>query len=443
MLLYALAAPRHRGAVLLVVSLAFYSTLGHGGLLAALGASAAVTWGVGVRMGMLADRRQRRAWYVLGLLFNIGLLVGLKSWSGGLSFIGVSYFVFQAISYLSDVQLGLIGPEKSFWHVLLYFAFFPRVLQGPIEHAGSFIPQAKALGALNEKNVREGALRFAWGLFKKVVVADRCAALVLPIFERVAEQPGPMLAFGTYLFAIQLYFDFSGYSDMAVGAAKVFGVELTQNFEAPYLATSTADFWRRWHISFSTWIRDYLFEPLQMALRGWGPVANIIVLFMVFPLVGLWHGATFGYLAFGVLQAVYMSVGMLIRPVQKSAYRALGLDKSWLQRAWRIVLTFHMTCFALFLFRIGSWSDARSALGHLFDGWRTGALDRAVSSAGQDLWIVAAGVLIAMALYLLKKRIALLNQPAPLRWAAYYALALMILVLGNFFEARSFIYAQF
>jgi D-alanyl-lipoteichoic acid acyltransferase DltB (MBOAT superfamily) len=370
-------------------------------------------------------------------------MLGLKHWPGELVFIGVSYFIFQAISYLADVYLRQQKPEPRFGTLLAYQSFFPRLTQGPIERAGNLIPQLQDLKPLDREAIREGCLRFAWGLFKKVVIADRCALYVSAVFDNLPAQSGVTVLFGVYAFAIQLYFDFSGYTDMALGSARLFGVRLTQNFNAPYLATSTADFWRRWHISFSTWIKDYLFEPLQHSLRRWGYLANPLTFMLVFPLIGLWHGTTFGFLVWGWLQALYMSVGLAIKPWQKQFYRLSGLENSLLQRMWRVAITFHLTCFSLMFYRLDTPEKAKLALSKLWGAWPSVG-DWALPGPGTlDLLILVAGVALAMLVHGLKERYKLLAMPVWVRWPSYYILALAILLGGKFFEARSFIYAQF
>jgi len=182
-------------------------------------------------------------------------------------------------------------------------------------------------------------LLFTWGLFKKVVVADRLALYADQVYNNVHDYTGLSLIIGTYAFALQIYFDFSAYTDMARGTGRMFSINLTENFNHPYLATSIADFWRRWHISFSRWILDYIFKPLQMEWRNWGQAGTALALIVTFLVCGIWHGATWGFIFWGLLHGIYMAASIYYRPYQKRLHKWLGVEKSTWLKWWQIFVT--------------------------------------------------------------------------------------------------------
>ena len=267
--LYAITPKKYRWLLLLTASYVFYSSFNAPYLLLTLALVTFGTYLCGVCIGSSENPAGRSIFFWSGVVGNLSVLAGLKylpflnenlhilskilniklDYQMGLFFvsIGVSYFVFQAIAYLADVYLDTLKPEKHLGYFALSMSFFPKLIQGPIERGGNILPQMRHL---------TGAHLFLWGLFKKVVIADRLAVFVNPIYSDVSGHYGLSFIIATYLFAFQLYFDFSGYTDMARGIARCFNIKLTENFNSPYLAKSTADFWRRWHISFSSWILD-------------------------------------------------------------------------------------------------------------------------------------------------------------------------------------------
>ena len=290
-------------------------------------------------------------------------LTDLKTGTGAglpatLAAFGVSFYVFQAVSYLADIYLEILEPEPHLGYFALYISFFPKIMQGPIERGKDLIPQLHQTDGFKYENARAGAIQFAYGLFKKVVVADRLAEMVNPIYSDVSGSSGVALLFATFVYAFQIYYDFSGYTDMALGIARIFNIRLTNNFNLPYLSTSISEFWRRWHISFSRWIMDYLFKPIQLSLRKWGKWGVVTALMITFFLSGLWHGATWGFVVWGLLHGIYLSVSMLYAPTRKKIYKKFKLEKSWLAKVWQIFLTFNLVVFAWIFFRANSIMDA-------------------------------------------------------------------------------------
>src|SRR6185369_1442449 len=305
-LIFYCVGERARWCVLLGASLLFYAALNVPYLLVAVLLVAIATYAFGIWLDYAESAKSKRVLLWGGIATNVLILVvmkylpfiseNLKALSTILSLdaqiqpikafvaIGVSYYIFQAISYLFDIYLEIEKPERHFGYFALYLTFFPKLLQGPIERAADLLPQLKAKYEFIYDNMRFGMLLFTWGLFKKVVIADRLGLYVDAVYQDVHAFTGLPLLLATYAYALQIYMDFSGYTDMALGSALLFNINLTQNFNSPYLAISVAYFWRRWHITFSRWIFDYIFKPLQMQWRNWkkwGTATALIVTFLV------------------------------------------------------------------------------------------------------------------------------------------------------------------
>jgi D-alanyl-lipoteichoic acid acyltransferase DltB (MBOAT superfamily) len=436
---------RHRWMVRLLASLAFYASFGSPAPLVALATVSVVSHGLG-RVIAVSQGGRRSAAFWAGVAFDLAVLVvarygPLLGQGGGLwPSIGVSYFVFQAISYLADVHLGVIEPEPRMGRFAESLAYFPKLLQGPIERSGKLLPQLRAPYRFDQADVRAGLLQFGAGLFRKVVIADRLALFVDPAYANPGAQTGATLALATYAYALQIYFDFSGYTEMALGAARVFGIRLTPNFDAPYSATSVADFWRRWHISFSSWILDYVFRPLQMLWRRRGTFGSACALLVTFLASGAWHGAAWHYLAWGLLHGLYMAGGLVWRPHEKRLLRRLGVEGSPLLPFAKRLVTFHLICLAWVLFRAPSVGAALAVLtGMLRPGLPSlsgipfpeehvatlaGAFlfDRAFRAVLSGEWVVA-------------------DWPRPARWLVYLAMAYSCLLLAV--GARGFVYQGF
>jgi D-alanyl-lipoteichoic acid acyltransferase DltB (MBOAT superfamily) len=358
----------------------FYTALNVPYLLVILVLVAMTTYAFGIWLDQAESANAKHALLWSGVAVNVLILVvmkylpflseNLKALSTILSLdvqiqpikafvaIGVSYYVFQAISYLFDIYLEIEKPERHFGYFALYLAFFPKLLQGPIERAGDLLPQIKAKFEFKYENMRFGMLLLTWGLFKKVVIADRLGIYVDAVYNNVHSFSGLTLLMATYAYAFQIYMDFSGYTDMALGSARLFNINLTQNFNSPYLASSIADFWRRWHISFSRWILDYIFKPLQMQLRSWRNWGTAIALFVAFLVSGLWHGASWGFVMWGGLHGLFLACSVFYKPYQKKLHKSLGLEKTTLLRVWQIFVTFNTVSFTWVFFRAKSIPDA-------------------------------------------------------------------------------------
>ena len=376
--------PRGRVLSLLAASCALYAIWGAPHLLALLGAVAIVSYGCGRLMERWRNLPLRRAALGFGIAACLGALalVRIGTGAGPVAALGVSYYTLQAISYLLDVSAGAVAAERDLPRWALHLVFFPKLLQGPIERADHLLPQLRDLPRPSLHDLSAGARLFLWGLFQKVVVADRIAPFVDAVYGDVGRFEGLPLVIATWLLAAQLYYDFAGYTDMALGVARLFGIRLVPNFAAPYRARSIAEFWRRWHISFSSWLLDYVFRPLQLTLRDWRTWGTPLALIATFLLSGLWHGTAWTFVAWGALHGVFLAASALYRPWKTRVARAVRLEGSWLRDPLQVAVTFHLVCVAWIPFRAASLRDALHVAGHAVSGL-AGSLARV--AAGRDL----------------------------------------------------------
>lgn len=379
--LYSILPMQQRWLLLLVASYIFYAYIKIPYLLVVLVIVTVVSYCCALQIHKSESDRGKKCWMWAGVGANLAVLLLLKylpflsenlnlllKWfpinSGQIIIqpivaIGVSYYVFQGISYLSDVYLGILDPETHPGYFALSMSFFPKLLQGPIERGGNLLPLLHGLTSISSDNLKAGANRFLWGMFKKVVIADHLATFVDPVYNNVHAYNGFSLVIATYLFALQIYFDFSGYTDMALGTARCFNIRLTQNFDSPYSATSIADFWRRWHISFSSWILDYIFKPLQFSFRDWRRWGTPLALMVTFAASGAWHGANWCFVVWGLLHGFYLGFATIFKKQKQKLTRAINLEKGSILKIWQIFATFHLVSFAWIFFRSQSLSDAK------------------------------------------------------------------------------------
>jgi D-alanyl-lipoteichoic acid acyltransferase DltB (MBOAT superfamily) len=448
----ALTPHRARWAVLLAASLVFFAALRVPALLVALAVVTITSYAVGLVLG--TSRWARVSWLWIGIIFDLGVLAAFKlvpgTWFGGttadgmLAAVGVSYFTFQGIAYLVDVYTGAQKPERHVGYFALYMAFFPKLLQGPIERAGDLLPQLRSV-TIDSADCRAGAMLFAWGLFKKMVVADRAGLIVDAIYGSVRSYSGPALVVATYLFAVQLYCDFSGYTDMALGVARCFGIRLTPNFANPYSARSIVEFWRRWHISFSRWIFDYVFNPLQLVLRDLRTAGIVIGLILTFLVSGVWHGIGWTFVVWGLLHGSYMAVSISTRAIRKRWHNAVWRRFPGLGAAWQVMATVHLVLLSWVFFRAENLSDAFYVLTHLGAGVSGSRAALFNATGSLNLIVCGLGAVIVgwFEMNWPGERIEnILAQPVWLRWPIYYAIAASIVIFGA--ETRaSFIYFQF
>ncbi|WP_187261112.1 MBOAT family O-acyltransferase [Pontibacter beigongshangensis] len=477
-LLYYLLPHRLRWALLLAASYAFYMCwrVDYALLLAF---STLIDYTCGRMMGRHPDqqRHRRKPWLWLSLVSNLGILFAFKYLDffssaasdlarllgldyaapafGLLLPMGISFYTFQTMSYSIDVYYGRIRPERHPGIFALFVTFFPQLVAGPIERAENLLTQLRQKHEFNYQRLTDGLKLMAWGLFKKVVIADRLALMVNQVYADPADYQGIPLLMATGFFAFQIYCDFSGYSDMAIGAAQVMGFRLMENFRRPYLAKSIREFWGRWHISLSTWFRDYLYIPLggNRVVR-WRWYYN---LFLTFVVSGLWHGANWTFLAWGALHGLYLVL-------EAATASGNGPKPDYpnkkgppaLKRLLQVGSTFALVCLAWIFFRAENIAEAWYILQKILLNVPEELLNlvQQPSRISQVIlydnytkflfMLLMLGVLLSVEVLQSRMRIrAYLNrQPRALRWSLAYLLIFTILFFGAF-NNNEFIYFQF
>lgn len=354
---------------------------------------------------------------------------------------GISFFTFQSLSYSIDVYHNKTKPEPNFVNFAVFIAFFPQLVAGPIERSSHLLAQFKEKHHFDSETFLAGIKLFIWGLFKKVVIADRLSLYVDSVYGNPTAHTGTTLAIATVFFAFQIYCDFSGYSDMAIGSARILGFRLMQNFNLPYLATSISDFWKKWHISLSTWFADYLYIPLggnRVKYLRW--VFNI---FVVFVLSGFWHGAKWTFIVWGGLHALYYLLeNGADRLLHYFAIKNIKNNKAY--KLFKIVLVFILVCFAWIFFRANSITDAFIISEKIMTNW-----DTAIYSGSSSVTFVLSIVLILFLLVvqiLQYFKIATLYfskpQTRPVFQFMWYILLLVGITLFGI-SSNAFIYFQF
>jgi D-alanyl-lipoteichoic acid acyltransferase DltB (MBOAT superfamily) len=347
-----------------------------------------------------------------------------------------------------DIYYRRIEPTSSYIDYAVFVSFFPLLVAGPIERATHLLPQVKSTRVFSSVKAEDGLRQILWGLFKKVVIADNCAAIANLIFNGQEEYTGPVLVMGAVFFAFQIYGDFSGYSDIALGTARLLGFDLVRNFAFPYFSRSIAEFWRRWHISLSSWFRDYLYMPLGGS-RGTSyiRVRNVLIIFLV---SGLWHGANWTFLIWGALNALYILPSLLVRfrPKQTDIVAQGKLVPSW-REAGAMILTFSLTTFAWIFFRSADVSHAFSYVQRMVMGMFQissyfDAYQFALTKVGVMIPFFVA-VFLVIEWFGREQPFALakisLRWPLAARWSFYYSLIFFLILFGG--KEQQFIYFQF
>jgi alginate O-acetyltransferase complex protein AlgI len=476
-LLYFALPHRWRGTMLLLASCVFYMAFVPA-YIAILAVTILIDYVAGIRIEATTGPR-RRLWLVLSIASTCAVLfvfkyfdffndtIALAARAMGMSYavpalqlllpVGLSFHTFQSLSYVIEVYEGRQTAERDFGLYALYVMFYPQLVAGPIERPQHLLHQFREVHRFDYGRVVAGLQLMAWGLVKKIVVADRLAELVNRVYDAPRNYTGLPLITGTVAFAFQIYCDFSGYSDIAIGSAQVMGFTLGKNFDRPYTARSISEFWRRWHVSLSTWFRDYLYIPLG-GNRVARPrlYANLLLTFLV---SGLWHGARWTFVVWGALHGAYLVASLATEGVRARVRASLGLTRYPAMLAvWQTAVVFGLVTLGWVFFRATSLGDAWYVLSHLGAGLggqldalaaREPAALRDVLFLGFEsskLVLATAAVSALLAVERLhaggpiRARLALAT--APLRWAAYACAVLTIMTLGVFQSAR-FIYFQF
>ncbi len=368
--------------------------------------------------------------------------------------IGLSFHTFQSLSYVIEVYRGRQKAERNFGIYSLYVMFYPQLVAGPIERPQNLLHQFYERHSFDYKRVTDGLKLMAWGMFKKVVIADRLAVFVNQVYDNPHNYEGISLVIATVFFAFQIYCDFSGYSDIAIGAANVMGFRLMQNFNRPYFAKSISEFWKRWHISLSTWFRDYLYIPLggnRVKIPRW--YFNLFITFLV---SGLWHGANWTFVIWGALHGIYLITGIVTKDFREKFVKLSGLFRlRFLHKIIQIVITFTLVGFSWIFFRADGLDTALYIVKNIFFGISNISLlltpERFhVLYLDKNLFDFATAILLIVFLQLVelierKERVIdILNRRnAIVRWAVYYFIIIVIILFGQFELSSQFIYFQF
>ena len=368
--------------------------------------------------------------------------------------VGISFFIFQAIGYTIDVYRDEIRAEKNPFRYALFVSFFPQLVAGPIERSKNLLTQLRDNPKFDVDNAKSGLLTMAYGLFMKIVVADNISVIIDPIFNSPDDYSGMMLLFATVMFAFQIYCDFNGYTQMAIGSAKVLGFKLNQNFDSPYMGSSVKDFWRRWHISLTSWFRDYLYIPLGGSRKG--KLRKQINTMIVFLCSGLWHGAAWHYVIWGGLNGIFSVMEDILKPVKEKIDRHLSIDKErWVYKVFQRIITFILIDLTWLFFRVPSFTAAVNILEKIVGDFRlewyinfkfVTAFDSAYT-----LMTVMTSLFIIIALDVIKYngkdiKAAIFSQQIVFRWVIYAVIMLAILYWGLYgteHEQTQFIYFQF
>lgn len=478
LLIYFVLPARVRYIWLLVASYYFYMCWNPAYVVLIM-LSTGITYLCGRSVDILQEKKHKKAVMAISIISNLGILIYFK-YTGFLintvnslldvihfqrlpQFdillpVGISFYTFQALGYTIDVYRGKIKAERNLLKYALFVSFFPQLVAGPIERSGNLLNQIKEepnRKLWNYERVTSGFITMLWGFFLKVVIADRIAVLVDNVFEEYEQYGTVGLSVGAIAFAIQIYCDFAGYSTIAIGAAKALGFELMENFNTPYLARGVVDFWHRWHISLSTWFRDYLYIPLGGSRCN--KIRKYINILITFGVSGLWHGAGFSYMVWGLLHGIYQIIEKELQPVvNKINKRFRTRTESFGYKFFQVTVTFLLVDFAWIFFRADSLRQAAHYIERMFvchDWWTL--FDQSLYTMGlniQEIHILTFGVvllfLVDVLQYKKRKTIAefLSRQWIVFRWGVLFMLMFMCVIFGYYgpgFNSAQFIYFQF
>ena len=415
----------------------------------------------GLKIFYSKTARERKFWLWLSIFINVGFLGFFKyynffadsfvnavsnfgfhidTWTLTIILpVGISFYTFHGLSYILDIYNGKIKPEKNFINYSVFVSFFPLLVAGPIERATHLLPQIREKRYFDYTQAVDGLKQILWGLFKKIVIADSCALYVNEFFGHSGSYSGSTLVVGVILFAFQIYCDFSGYSDIAIGTAKLFGIKLNRNFAFPYFSRDIAEFWRRWHISLASWFRDYLYIPLGGSKgNAWMKIRNTFIIFLV---SGLWHGAKSTFIVWGTLNAIYFLPLLLLK---RHRYHldvvAQGKHFPTVREFFKMLVTFGLVLFGWIFFRSANVGEAITYIKGIF-----------TSSLFTMPALKPVGLLIFLILFLLiewsgrEQQYGLakigFNRPRILRWIIYYLIIFAIIFSNS--GVKPFIYFQF
>jgi len=423
--------------------------------------STLVDYAVGIALSKQDNSYKRKLLLWISVLVNLGFLGFFKYYNffldnfvAAFSFfgtdihvrslniilpVGISFYTFQTLSYTIDVYRRQLEPTRNFISFAAFVSFFPQLVAGPIERASNLLPQFYVKRQFNSKLAIDGLRQIVWGVFKKVVIADNCAQFANDIFNNYTDYSSSTLVLGVFYFAFQIYGDFSGYSDIAIGTSKLFGFDLKQNFATPYFSRDIAEFWRRWHISLSTWFRDYVYIPLGGS-RGTktNQIRNVFIIFIV---SGFWHGANWTFIVWGALNALYF-LPLLLNNKNRVHTNVVAEDKVLpsVKELLQILITFSLTLFAWIFFRAENVEKAFLYIKRIFK-FSIQITDRLSLERFAFELLPLIGLLILIEWFSRQKEHPLINTKYPTLFTVF--IVLLIVLFGSFSNIQEFIYFQF
>ncbi len=451
--------------ILLLVSSYFFYACWDTRFLFLLIFSTLLDYFTGLKMTEASNQSTRKMWFWLSVVINLGFLGIFKYYNFfALSFadalanfgvhvdpvtlnvilpVGISFYTFHGLSYVIDIYNRKIDAEKNFIDYAVFVSFFPLLVAGPIERATHLLPQIQKKRVFNYDRAADGLRQILWGLFKKVVIADNCATFANAIFNNYEHSSGSTLFFGALFFTFQIYGDFSGYSDIALGVARLFGIDLLRNFAFPYFSRDIAEFWRRWHISLSSWFRDYLYIPLGgSAGSKFTKIRNTFIIFLV---SGFWHGANWTFIVWGLLNALYFMPLMIFnRNRMNMEIVAQNSILPSVKEFFQMLVTFFMTVLAWIFFRSDTLAQAFSILKEIFS---KSLLSMPQFQDKKEAFIISILILFFLVVewvgrknnYAIEKLF--LNKNLVYRWGFYYLLIVLLVAFTG--KEQEFIYFQF
>lgn len=454
-----------QNTLLLVASYFFYGSWDYRFLFLLI-FSTLLDYYTGIKMADASSASKKRFWFWLSIGVNLGFLgvfkyynffagslaealarVGIQINPGTLNVIlpvGISFYTFHGLSYVIDIYKNRIRPEKNFIDYSVFVSYFPLLVAGPIERATHLLPQIKKPRSFDYDQGTNGLYLILWGLFKKMVIADNCAPLVDSIFAS-NNLPASTMVVGAILFAFQIYADFSGYSDIAIGTSKLFGIELLTNFRFPYFSRNIAEFWRRWHISLSTWFRDYLYIPLGGSKAGtWKSIRNVFIIFLV---SGFWHGANWTFIIWGGIHAMLFLPSFVFKSnkkYQKEVVDPSGFKETFVALA-HMIWTFSAVTLAWIFFRAASVKEALVYIKSIFNRSLL-SFPRMSGEQNTDLVLCVMGILVLLIVeWNYRKTNFVFSNFAAKNWFVRIAVLISIVIAIYYFAgmSASFIYFQF
>ena len=451
---------KYKNIILLIASYYFYACW-NWKFLFLLIFSTALDYYTGIKISESKEVKSKQFWLTLSILINVGFLgffkyynffvssfveaishigIHINTWTLKVILpVGISFYTFHGLSYVIDIYRGKVKPVRNFVDYSVFVSFFPLLVAGPIERATHLLPQIQSKRTFNFNNAADGLRQMLWGFFKKIVIADQCASYTTAIFNNQHAYSGSDLLMGALFFSFQIYCDFSGYSDIALGTARLFGLELLRNFAFPYFSRDVAEFWRRWHISLSSWFRDYLYIPLGGSKGStWNKIRNVLIVFVV---SGFWHGANWTFIFWGLLNAIFIMPSIIFK-TNRNNLDIVAEDRNFpsLKELISMGITFSLIAFAWIFFRSQNLTDAFGYVSHIF------------SRSLFTIPTMKPRILITLIFLFLiiewigrRQQYALANfelkSPKIFRWTVYYGIVLLIFYFAG--SEQPFIYFQF